>query len=64
MILAICLFYVPWMTTAIHPTLGFVATSGFVLYHFRYMQPAILKLETSWLSGKPSDVGDRAARTE
>tara|TARA_B100000029_G_scaffold475573_1_gene518926 strand:- start:974 stop:1132 length:159 start_codon:yes stop_codon:yes gene_type:complete len=52
------------MVTAIHPGLGFVATSGFVLYHFRYMQPAILKLETSWLSGKSSDAGDRVAMTE
>ena len=43
------LFYLPWVTTVVHPILGLAATTAVMMYHYTYKQQIIQRIELSIL---------------
>ena len=43
------LFYLPWLTTYLHPILGLATTTCFMVYHYTYKQQIVQRIELSIL---------------
>ena len=43
------LFFLPWVTTVVHPILGFLSTTAVMLYHYTYKREIIQRIELSIL---------------
>ena len=43
------LFYIPWLTTVVHPVLGLAATTFVMVYHYTYKNDIIQRIELSIL---------------
>ena len=43
------LFYIPWLTTVVHPVLGLEATTCVMMYHYTYKNDIIQRIELSIL---------------
>ena len=42
-------FYLPWLSTVVHPVLGLAATTAVMVYHYTYKRDIIQRIELSIL---------------